>query len=164
MTNLRPTDKSRRIAAICLAAIAAGATLIFALPQRPLFSSERGAMMVFPGDSLDLAQMTFVVDGDTVTREQFFRLDRKEIRTLTVTPEPANLIEVVTRRAAMQPLEPDSLPADVDYIVDGTIVDRAAFSDIPADAISSLVVVKGPRCRIEVTTVKPHSALKPNDK
>ncbi|MDE7236428.1 MAG: hypothetical protein K2N66_01230 [Paramuribaculum sp.] len=164
MTNLTKTDKSRRVAATCISAIAAGATIILALPQRPLFSSERGAMMVFPGDSLELAEMTFMIDGDTVTREQFFKLDRKDIRSLIVTPEPANLIEVVTRRAAIQPLEPDSLPDDVDYIVDGTIVDRTAFTDIPANAISSLVVVKGPRCRIEVTTVKPHSALKPNDK
>ncbi|MDE7151496.1 MAG: hypothetical protein K2O27_04455, partial [Candidatus Amulumruptor sp.] len=77
MTNLTKTDKSRRVAATCIAAIAAGATLILALPQRPLFSSERGAMMVFPGDSLELAEMTFMIDGDTVTREQFFKLDRK---------------------------------------------------------------------------------------
>lgn len=143
----------RSLIILCLAAIAAGGTLyLFAEPEHRHFVSERGSMMVFPGDSLDLSVMTFTIDGDTVTREQFFSLDRNQIRTLTVTPAPANLIEVETMAAAMAPLEPDSLPADMDYVVDGTIVDRAAFSAIPPKSIVSIVVVKADRCRMEITT------------
>lgn len=141
----------KSLIAIILAA-GAGANLLVANPDIPLFDSRGGQMIVFPGDSLDLSQATFTIDGDTVDRDIFFHLDRRDIQTLTVTPAPANLIEVVTRRAAQQPLEPEELPEDIDYVVDGTIVDRAAFTAIPPRAITSMAIVKGERPRIEITT------------
>lgn len=151
-TYHKPNNMRTLIMAFLATAVAGGAIYIFAEPERPLFTAERGRMIVFPGDSLNLSEMTFTVDGDTVTREQFFSLDRRMIRSLIVTPAPANLIEVETRRAAMMPLEPDSLPADMDYIVDGTIVDRAAFSSVPSESIVSIAIFKGERPRMEVTT------------
>ncbi len=45
----------------------------------------------------------------------------------------------------MQPLQPDSLPGEIDYVVDGVVVDRAAYSSIPPSAIASITVFKGVR-------------------
>lgn len=98
--------------------------------------------------------MTFTIDGDTVSREEFFKLDRGQIRTLEVTPAPANLIEVETHAAALMPLMPDSLPGEIDYVVDGVVVDRAAYTSIPPSAIVSITVVKAPRPRMIITTTK----------
>lgn len=108
--------------------------------------------MVFPGDSLDIAAATFTVDGDTVSRETFFRLDRSEIATLTVTPLPANLISITTRAANAAPLDASLLPDDVDYVIDGAASTREAFSALSPDEISSMVVVRRPRPRIEIIT------------
>ncbi|MCM1029119.1 MAG: hypothetical protein NC342_05235 [Pseudoflavonifractor sp.] len=138
------------LAAIILAATAIAGT--FARHHRRIFTSQGGNMIVFPGDSLDLAAATFTIDGDTVCRDTFFMLDRSEIRSLTVTRSPANLIEVVTERAATRALDPSELPEEVDITVDGTQVDRAAFTAIPPEAILSMTIIKGLRPRIEVTT------------
>ena len=42
-------------------------------------------MMVFPGDSINLASLTYIVDGDTVDRRGFLSVDRRDIYSLTVT-------------------------------------------------------------------------------
>ena len=134
---------------------AAGALFASSEPPRTThFVSKGGRLVVFPADSLDLSVMTFTIDGDTVSREEFFKLDRNQIRTLEVTPAPANLIEVETHAAAMQPLQPDSLPGEIDYVVDGVVVDRAAYSSIPPSAIASITVFKGVRPRMIIPTTK----------
>lgn len=123
-----------------------------AAPPRNRLESPRGRLAGFPGDSIDLSVMTFTVDGDTVSREAFFNLDRTRIRTLTVIPAPANLIEVETREAALAPLPADSLPSDIVYVIDGVVADRTAYSALPASAISSVAVVRSGKPRIEITT------------
>lgn len=141
----------RRLLLLPLAAVmAAGAIFASDNPDRSF--NDTKLLAGFPADSIDLSVMTFTIDGDTVSREEFFRLHRSEIRTLAVIPAPANLVEVETYAAAMTPLQPDSLPADIDYEVDGKIVDRAAFSAVPSSAIRSLAIVKGGRPRIIIVT------------
>lgn len=138
---------------LILAIIAiAGAALLSAVPGRQVISAEHGRLLVFPGDSLDMASVTFTIDGDTVSRDSFFTLRRPDIRSIIVTPAPANLVEVTTRRAAMCPLLPDDLPADILYIVDGDTIDREAFTAIPSADIVSMVMVRAHPPRIEITT------------
>lgn len=132
-----------------------GAASVSADPPRPRFESQRGLLAGFPGDSIDLSVMTFTIDGDTVSRDAFFSLDRKSIRTLTVTPAPANLIEVETHAAAMTPLAPDDLPADIVYVINGRVADRVAYTRLKPSEIASVAIVKGAPPRIEVTTVRP---------
>ena len=138
--------------------IIASAIALTASPRHPRhpFASQGGRLMVFPGDSLDLAAATFTIDGDTVSRETFYALDRSEIATLTVTPLPANLIAVTTRAAQAAPLDAAMLPDDVDYVIDGVQATREAFTALAPEAISSMAVVRGPRPRIEIiTTANP---------
>lgn len=131
---------------------AASAAPLAADPPHHVYTSERANMMVFPADSLDLSIMTFTVDGDTVSRQEFIDLDPCNIRRLTVIPAPANLIEVETRTAAMKPLSPEDLPSDILYIIDGLVADREAFTALPSEVIRAIAVVKGPRPALVVTT------------
>lgn len=140
--------------------LTAAAIVLTAAPRHPRnpFVSQGGRLMVFPGDSLDIAAATFTIDGDTVSRETFFRLDCSGIATLTVTPLPANLIAVTTRAAHAAPLDASLLPDDVVYVIDGAASTREAFSALSPEEISSMVVVRGPRPRIEIiTTANPSS-------
>lgn len=134
------------------AALAWGVSVADA-PGSPSFVSHGGRMMVFPADSLDLSSMTFVIDGDTVSRDCFMKLDRMAIRTLTVIPSPANLIEVETRGAALEPLPADTLPGEIVYAVDGKVVDRRVFDRVSPAAIRSLTVRKGSPLRMEIVTI-----------
>ena len=140
----------RRLLLLSIVSLTAAASV--AAPPRNRLESPRSRLAGFPGDSIDLSVMTFTVDGDTVSREAFFNLDRNRIRTLTVIPAPANLIEVEPREAAMAPLPADSLPADIVYVIDGAVADRAAYTALPASAIASVAIVRGGKPRIEITT------------
>lgn len=142
----------RLILAVIATALAAAA--IPALPSRQHLSAERGRLLVFPGDSLDMASVTFVVDGDTVSRDSFFTLRRADIHTLTVTPAPANLVEVTTHRAAARPLDAADLPDAIVYVIDGDTVGREAFTALPPDDIAAIVTVRSCPPRIEVTTAR----------
>lgn len=137
---------------LAIAALAASTLLLAVAPQHKVVDTERGHLLVFPGDSLDLSLVTFTIDGDTVSRDSFFTLCRDDIRTLSVTPAPANLVEVTTRAFAMRPLLPEELPDDIEYVIDGKAVDRVTFTSLPADDIISLVMVRAARPRIEITT------------
>lgn len=137
----------------CVAAMAISAATSFAQQRsNRIFATEGGRMIVFPGDSIDLSTLTFIVDGDTVSRSTFTAIDPAEIHSLTITKGPANCIEMVTTEAHQSPLGADEMPVSVTYEVDGVEVDRSAVRTLPVDSISRIQVVRGPRPRLIIST------------
>lgn len=137
----------------CVAALALSAMSTFAQQRgNRIFATEGGRMIVFPGDSIDLSTLTFIVDGDTVSRSVFTAIDTERIHSLTITKGPANCIEIVTTEAHSRPLSVEEMPVSVTYEIDGLEVDRSKVRSLPVDSISAIRVVRGPRPRLVITT------------
>lgn len=117
-----------------------------------LFNVEGGHTMVFAGDSLDVAAMTFIVDGDTVSRAELLATPLSNIFSLTVIKLPANCMEIVTRSSMEMPLDSSRMPGDVVYMIDDQTVNSEDFASFPADSISSLTITKGPAPSIRIVT------------
>lgn len=136
------------IALFSVAMIALGAG---SLPSR-MFSSSGTHMIVFAGDSIDVNSLTFIVDGDTVTREKVVAMNPHDIYSLTVTKSPANCMEIVSRKSVEQPLPASDMPVSAVYMIDSLTVDATTFSSFPADSISSLTVKKGDPMVLRIVT------------
>ncbi len=119
-----------------------------------MFMTDGGNMMVFPGDSLDISAMTFMIDGDTVSREAFTAVNVNNIYSITVTKGPANCIELVTLRSMQTPLDPDTLSSrQITMTLNGVEVGADVLSSLPADSVRKVVVVKGRNPAIMISTV-----------
>ena len=119
-----------------------------------MFNSIGTHMMVFAGDSLNVNDMTFIVDGDTVSRDHTLSIPPSEIYSLTVTKSPANCLELVTRSAMQSPLPPSQIPTSVVYMIDSVEVDAETFTNFPADSVRALTVSKGENPMLNITTIQ----------
>lgn len=147
--------------AIVLSLLCASMLLISAKPRsHRLFSVEGGLMMVFPGDSINLASLTYILDGDTVDRRSFLAVDKRDIYSLSVTKGPANCIELTTVRAMTEPLESDTIAPGVSMTVDGVEADASMIRSIPADSIRKVTMIKGPRPALIISTHSDSSVSK----
>lgn len=144
--------------AIILSVLFGALLLTSAKPRgNRLFSVEGGIMMVFPGDSINLASLTYIVDGDTVDRRGFLSVDRHDIYSLTVTKGPANCIELTTVSAMTEPLESDTLASGVRMTIDGVTADASLIRSIPTDSIRRVTMIKGPHPALIIST-RPDSS------
>lgn len=142
--------------------VLASSLLISAMPKGGrMFVSEGGSMIVFPGDSVDISAMTFIVDGDTVDRNSFTAIDPENIHSLTVTKSPANCIEVVTVKANETPLPGDTISDIVTTMVDGVAVDPEVLRTLPSDSVRKVTLVKGPRPVVMVSTRHDTTSTQP---
>lgn len=117
-----------------------------------MFRSIGGSLMVFPGDSLRLDSLSFVVNDSAVSRERFCSIPRDSIRTLYVVGRPVNVIYLTTRSTLM-PLPATMLPAEgVGYYVDGVEVTAERLLAVPADSVSSVSVTRSNPAAIYITT------------
>lgn len=131
---------------VALAALGAGSS-----PSR-MFASSGTHMIVFAGDSIDVNSLTFIIDGDTVSREQVVAMSPRDIYSLTVTKSPANCMEIISRKSMEQPLPASEMPGSAVYMIDSLTVDAATFSSFPPDSISSLTVKKGDPMVLRIVT------------